>query len=110
MHVILFGLQNQRASMVVEIPDPRCSGACASGLSADFAKAREMLNEILAQPNPTDQPIVIRVTGVGFFDRNHGQVGAAPNIIELHPVLRLELVSRGDAQPSGLRHPNTRRR
>jgi hypothetical protein len=101
VHLIMFGLENQRASMVVEIPDPRCSGACESGLSSDFAKARETLNEILAQPNPTDQPIVIRVTGVGFFDRNHGQIGAAPNIIELHPVLKLELVSRGD--PAGAR-------
>jgi hypothetical protein len=28
-----------------------------------------------------------RVTGVGFFDRNHGQTGRALNLIELHPVL-----------------------
>jgi hypothetical protein len=27
------------------------------------------------------------VTGVGFFDFNHGQTGVAPNAIELHPVL-----------------------
>jgi hypothetical protein len=25
--------------------------------------------------------------GVGFFDRLHGQLGVAPNGIELHPVL-----------------------
>ena len=90
VHLILFGMKNQRASMIAEIPDPFCSGACASGLSADFAKARAMLDQILAEPNPTDQPIVVRVTGVGFFDRNHRQIGAAPNIIELHPVLTLE--------------------
>ena len=28
-------------------------------------------------------------TGVGFFDRDHGQTGAAPNNIELHPVLSI---------------------
>jgi hypothetical protein len=28
-----------------------------------------------------------RVTGVAFFDFNHGQTGVAPNAIELHPVL-----------------------
>jgi len=92
VHLILFGMKNQRASMIAEIPDPFCSGACASGLSADFAKARAILDQILAEPNPTDQPIVVRVTGVGFFDRNHRQIGAAPNIIELHPVLTLERV------------------
>jgi hypothetical protein len=31
-----------------------------------------------------------RITGVGFFDRAHGQTGAAPNVIELHPVLKVE--------------------
>jgi hypothetical protein len=29
----------------------------------------------------------VRVTGVGFFDFFHHQHGAAPNVIELHPVL-----------------------
>jgi hypothetical protein len=28
------------------------------------------------------------VTGVAFFDFLHGQTGAAPNGIELHPILR----------------------
>jgi hypothetical protein len=27
------------------------------------------------------------ITGVGFFDFDHGQTGVAPNAIELHPVL-----------------------
>jgi hypothetical protein len=31
-----------------------------------------------------------RITGVGFFDRFHHQTGAAPNVLELHPVLRVE--------------------
>jgi hypothetical protein len=26
-------------------------------------------------------------TGVGFFDKKHGQRGIAPNGVELHPVL-----------------------
>ncbi len=32
----------------------------------------------------------VRLTGVGFFDRAHGATGAAPNVIELHPVLKVE--------------------
>jgi hypothetical protein len=31
-----------------------------------------------------------RVTGIGFFDRMHGQTGAAPNVIELHTILKIE--------------------
>jgi hypothetical protein len=35
-------------------------------------------------------PTRARLTGVGFFDRAHGATGAAPNVIELHPVLKVE--------------------
>lgn len=35
-------------------------------------------------------PTKVRITGVGFFDRTHGQTGGAPNGIELHPVLSLK--------------------
>jgi hypothetical protein len=31
-----------------------------------------------------------RVTGIRFFDRMHGQTGVAPNVIELHPILKIE--------------------
>jgi uncharacterized membrane protein YgcG len=36
------------------------------------------------------KPTAARITGVGFFDRAHGATGAAPNVIELHPVLKIE--------------------
>ena len=44
-------------------------------------------------------PATIVVTGIGFFDFLHGQTGAAPNGIELHPVLNIERES-GSAPPS----------
>jgi hypothetical protein len=34
-----------------------------------------------------------RVTGVAFFDFDHGQTGIAPNAIELHPILGLRCLS-----------------
>ena len=34
-------------------------------------------------------PVSVTIRGVGFFDRIHGQMGVAPNGIELHPVLDL---------------------
>jgi hypothetical protein len=38
----------------------------------------------------TTDTLRVRIAGVGFFDRNHGQYGPAPNFIELHPVLAIE--------------------
>lgn len=37
-------------------------------------------------------PTSVRLTGIGFFDRAHGATGAAPNVIELHPVLKVEFL------------------
>jgi hypothetical protein len=34
-----------------------------------------------------------RVTGVAFFDYDHGQAGVAPNAIELHPILGFRCLS-----------------
>jgi hypothetical protein len=34
-----------------------------------------------------------RVTGVAFFDFDHGQTGVAPNAIELHPILSFRCLS-----------------
>jgi hypothetical protein len=37
------------------------------------------------------QPTAARITGVGFFDRVHGQMGVSQsNGIELHPILKIE--------------------
>jgi len=36
------------------------------------------------------KPTPARITGIGFFDRAHGATGAAPNVIEIHPVLKIE--------------------
>lgn len=89
-HLVLFGLQNQRASLIAEIPDPACAGACRCGFAEAFAQARQALEDRLAQPNARDEAIRVTVTGVGFLDRPHGQIGAAPNQFELHPVLSIE--------------------
>ena len=37
------------------------------------------------------KPTRVRITGVGFFDKVHGQTGVSPlNGIELHPILKIE--------------------
>jgi hypothetical protein len=39
------------------------------------------------------EPRRVKVTGVGFFDRIHGQMGVSPtNGIEIHPILKIEFL------------------
>jgi hypothetical protein len=92
-HLVLFGLENQRVSLIAEIPNPECQGACRSGFAGRYASARQELIASLQQLAERGQEtLVLEVTGVGFFDHNHGQLGAAPNFFELHPVLALRVV------------------
>lgn len=58
----------------------------ASFLTPDSADAADMPT-FAAKVKPTRA----RITGVGFFDKVHGQTGVSPlNGIELHPVLKIE--------------------
>jgi len=98
VHLVLGGLVNPRASLIAEIPHPECAGVCESGLGGVYAAARAALDSIMDHGAPSvrchgDVPLVT-VSGVGFFDREHGQVGAAPNGLELHPVLALRAEAR----------------
>ena len=88
VHVIVAGLEDSSATMIAEIPDARCSGACASGFGELYARARQALENRL--DTLTTDTLRMRIMGVGFFDRPHGQYGAAPNNIELHPVLGID--------------------
>lgn len=80
VHLILADPARPSVTMIAEIPDSAC--ARGSRFASDFAEARRLLDA-------TSLDLEFEVEGVGFFDRDHGQVGAAPNGIELHPVLRL---------------------
>lgn len=88
LHVILSGLADTTTTIVAEIPDSRCSGACASGYAELYAQARQAFENRLK--TWTTDTLRVRIMGVGFFDRPHGQYGAAPNLIELHPVLAID--------------------
>ena len=54
------------------------------------ARAR---SEVDAKLNVSTSPqypsLTVTVRGVGFFDYSHGQIGVAPNAIELHPILQI---------------------
>jgi hypothetical protein len=88
LHVIIAGLDDTTATIIAEFPDARCSGVCASGFRDLMAQARQALERKLA--TFTTDTLRVRIMGVGFFDRPHGQYGAALNNLELHPVLAVE--------------------
>lgn len=98
-HIVIADPSNLQETMIVELPDPNCAGACASGRTTDFAKARATITNRLG-PAPyafkrLKQPLPVTVTGVGFFDFKHGQTGVAKNAIELHPVLKIDFFADG---------------
>jgi uncharacterized protein DUF3761 len=88
-HLVLASPHDAAVTMIAEVPDPGCAGACASGFAEVYAKVRQKLMDRLNAPGGEARPLV-RITGVGFFDYFHGQRGVAPNGIELHPVLDVE--------------------
>ena len=88
IHLILQDPADTRAVMVAEIPDSLC--AIGSRHASDYAEAQRVARSL-------GTPIDVEVEGVAFWDDHHGQVGRAPNGIELHPVLRITpVLTRSD--------------
>jgi hypothetical protein len=84
-HLVL--QDDQGNTMVAEIPFPGCVGD-GSPFATQIANARAAFNaQFTATTSFQVANVPVQVTGVGFFDFAHGQRGAAPNVIELHPVL-----------------------
>jgi len=83
--------------MVVEVVDPTCPGARDSARVGAFRAVRDEFVGLYGQPTTgfkqvPGHPTAI-VVGVGFWDLctgAHIPTGAAPNCVELHPVLDVE--------------------
>ena len=88
-HLVLASPRDTTITIIAEVPDPACAGACASGFAQIYAQVRQKLIDYLNSAQSEARPLV-RITGVGFFDYLHGQRGVAPNGIELHPVLDVD--------------------
>ncbi len=93
-HLTIADPQDVSHTMIAEIPDPQCSNVCSSPQVSRISYARETFaNRFHPEFRYThlDAPVQVTVTGIGFFDYAHGQSGRAPNSIELHPVLDIEV-------------------
>lgn len=98
-HIVIADSQTNE-TMIVEIPDPQCDGVCSSQAKGLISQAHQTFVHQCGIPTlqfkKLTSPLLIRVTGIGFFDFKHGQTGVAKNAIELHPVLRIELPDNSD--------------
>ncbi len=82
-HLVITELSQPAVTMIAEIPNRQCAGACRDVVNASkYAAARGVVDGL-------SLPALVEITGFGFFDRKHGQTGLAPNGVEIHPVLRV---------------------
>jgi hypothetical protein len=73
-------------SMIVESVAPNC--AQDSRFKNEIKDVRDAIDKALGTiDKPKTVSRMVTVTGVGFFDRIHGQTGVASNGIELHPII-----------------------
>jgi hypothetical protein len=103
-HLVIADDQNN--TIIAEIPNPGDITA-PSYFAAQITNARTAFDnhfqiaEDISQPSPPAAQVPagaqqvqqvgvpVTVTGLGYFDFNHGQDGVAPNAIELHPVINI---------------------
>jgi hypothetical protein len=94
IHIVLADAVRPRDRLVVELADPDYRRNTISPYRDKLAAARRMFDAIVvdsAMNRLTDlEGVSVRVTGVGFFDLNHLQVGRSRSCIELHPILAIE--------------------
>lgn len=83
LHLVLADPSDSSKQLIAEIPDSAC--ALGSRHASDFAEARRTVDGLAFG-------LLIEVTGVAFWDNDHGQIGNAANGIEIHPVIRVEPV------------------
>jgi hypothetical protein len=80
LHVVL---QQGGNHMISEAPAPYCTSRATPLRRRQMRIARSHVRLCVRA----------RVTGVAFFDYDHGQTGVAPNAIELHPILGFRCLS-----------------
>jgi len=92
-------------SFIGEVPDPSCfSGSDGSfGSQTPFAdgiiSARQTMDHRFPNADQSGKwndgaGAPVEITGIGFFDRPHGQLGRAPNNIEIHPILSIRFLDQ----------------
>lgn len=97
LHMLIADTPDEGApTLIIEVPDPNCAAKSPykDRMSAARAATAKLIGAVYGRKfRALPVPKHVRVTGPVFFDKRHGQTGAAPNGVELHPVLGLEEVT-----------------
>jgi hypothetical protein len=91
-HLVIAQPGHPHQRMIVEFPDPSCvQRRLKRGTIRD---AREAFENACGPIGSSFKQLhgTARISGVGFWDIDHGQTGIAPNAIELHPVLKFRML------------------
>ncbi len=98
VHLVIADPKNTNDTMIVEIPSPACPAVSKSRVQQQISTVRQEFVGRFGTPPTTHFEHIsgtARITGIGFFDFQHGQTGVAPNAIELHPVIDLQMLGGG---------------
>jgi len=79
--------------MVAEIPSHKCSSIQKTSRKTLFFDLGKWFVENIGYPSNKfvylKKHIPVTITGLGFFDYVHGQIGMSSNGREIHPVLSI---------------------
>lgn len=85
-HLVLMDINDTTCTIVGEIVNPECPDLVGSQYMGAFKNTREEF-EMFKLPKNKVMEGVYTITGVCFFDFVHGQLGVAPNGVEIHPIM-----------------------
>ncbi len=95
IHLIIQDLKTGEM-MVAEVISSECMSVKKTSRYQQFKNLDEWFVTNIGNPKfkytYLQRPILVRITGTGFFDTEHGQKGMANNGREIHPVLSIKLV------------------
>ena len=90
IHIILEDEETEE-TLVAELPSSRCSAINLTSRSKLFFELEKWFVTNIGYPTSNfvylKKHIHVIITGIGYFDYVHGQIGMAPNGREIHPVL-----------------------
>jgi hypothetical protein len=89
IHLILKDSAGRK--MIAEIPKPTCVGTTSRWRSGITSARTTWTTHYKTTTSWHYIHRSVTIRGLAFFDVPHGQTGAAPNYIELHPVIYLHL-------------------
>lgn len=85
-HLVLVDINDSTRTMIGEILNPECPDLLNSQYTSALNNAREEF-EMFKLPKNKVMEGIYTITGVCFFDHIHGQLGVAPNGVEIHPIM-----------------------